>query len=257
MEVIGRVNACFGNYFSSHMGMESAGEVLLDPDPGLQPDFCEFDKFGVQIRVKFRDVEQLQDLNAQRQSGGERSVSTMLFLLALQVSTVLPHDHHACTCCSPCACTCDNHVPVHVIILTCTCVQGSTACPFRVVDEINQGMDPVNERHIFNLIVQSACNGAQYLLLTPKVIGHVTRRTSCVIWGAMGTFKRVWSFCVNWVLFKSLIRQHLSFHEIEAYFTLLQLLQNLEYSQAVAVHMVNNGQEMVTCDKWDLNKMLC
>lgn len=96
MEVIGHVNTCFGNYFSSHMGMESAGEVLLDPDPELQPDFCEFDKFGVQIRVKFRDVEQLQELNAQRQSGGERSVSTMLFLMALQVSTHLPACLHVC-----------------------------------------------------------------------------------------------------------------------------------------------------------------
>ena len=69
------------------MGMESAGEVRLDPDPDAQPDYSEFDKFGVQIKVKFRDKEQLQDLNAQRQSGGERSVSTMLYLMALQVSS--------------------------------------------------------------------------------------------------------------------------------------------------------------------------
>ena len=33
-----------------------------------------------------------------------------------------------------------------------------------------QGMDPVNERHIFNLIVTSASIGAQYFLLTPKVL---------------------------------------------------------------------------------------
>lgn len=67
------------------MGMESAGEVRLDPDPKEQPDFSQFDKFGVQIKVKFRDKEQLQELDAQRQSGGERSVSTMLYLMALQV----------------------------------------------------------------------------------------------------------------------------------------------------------------------------
>ena len=53
----------------------------------------------MKISVKFRDSEELQALNAQRQSGGERSVSTMLYLMALQ---------------------------------------GVTACPFRVVDEINQ-----------------------------------------------------------------------------------------------------------------------
>ena len=48
-------------------------------------------------------------------------------------------------------------------------LQGTTSCPFRVVDEINQGMDPQNERRIFNLIVESAYHGAQYFLLTPKV----------------------------------------------------------------------------------------
>ena len=36
-------------------------------------------------RVKFRDSEQMQLLTASRQSGGERSVSTMLYLIALQV----------------------------------------------------------------------------------------------------------------------------------------------------------------------------
>ena len=48
-------------------------------------------------------------------------------------------------------------------------IQGTTSCPFRVVDEINQGMDPENDRRIFNLIVESAYMGAQYFLLTPKV----------------------------------------------------------------------------------------
>ena len=65
----------------------------------LHPFLQDFSKYGVQIRVKFRDSEELQALNAQRQSGGERSVSTMLYLMALQ---------------------------------------GITSCPFRVVDEINQ-----------------------------------------------------------------------------------------------------------------------
>jgi hypothetical protein len=67
------------------MGMESAGLVRLDPDPEEQPDYSEFDKFGVMIEVKFRNNEELQELNAQRQSGGERSVSTMLYLMAMQV----------------------------------------------------------------------------------------------------------------------------------------------------------------------------
>ena len=49
--------------------------------------------------MKFREAEELQVLTAQRQSGGERSVSTILYLVALQ---------------------------------------NVAACPFRVVDEINQ-----------------------------------------------------------------------------------------------------------------------
>jgi len=53
----------------------------------------------VRIRVKFRDTEQLAELTPYHQSGGERSVSTVLFMISLQE-------------------------------LTC--------CPFRCVDEINQ-----------------------------------------------------------------------------------------------------------------------
>lgn len=36
-------------------------------------------------RVKFRDDEDLQVLTASRQSGGERSVSTILYLISIQV----------------------------------------------------------------------------------------------------------------------------------------------------------------------------
>jgi hypothetical protein len=38
--------------------------------------------------VKFREEEQLTLLTASRQSGGERSVSTILYLIALQVGGV-------------------------------------------------------------------------------------------------------------------------------------------------------------------------
>ena len=37
---------------------------------------------------------------------------------------------------------------------------------------------------------------------------------------------------------------------------IMQLLQNLEYSQAVQVHIVNNGQEMMPFSEWDLDKFL-
>ncbi len=59
----------------------------------------EYDKYGIRIRVKFHSSTQLHELTAYHQSGGERSVSTMLYLMALQELN---------------------------------------RCPFRVVDEINQ-----------------------------------------------------------------------------------------------------------------------
>ena len=51
-------------------------------------------------------------------------------------------------------------------------VQDVTVCPFRVVDEINQGMDPVNERKVFMQLVESACKPGtpQCFLLTPKLL---------------------------------------------------------------------------------------
>lgn len=50
-------------------------------------------------------------------------------------------------------------------------LQSLTKCPFRCVDEINQGMDPENERRVFDLMSGKVCmeNTSQYFLLTPKV----------------------------------------------------------------------------------------
>ncbi|KAA6420293.1 MAG: structural maintenance of chromosomes 5 [Trebouxia sp. A1-2] len=103
-----------------------AGEVSL-------AEHADYDKFAVEIKVKFRDEEDLQVLTANRQSGGERSVSTILYLISIQDVTV---------------------------------------CPFRVVDEINQGMDPINERKVFMQLVESACRPGtpQCFLLTPKLL---------------------------------------------------------------------------------------
>lgn len=44
--------------------------------------------------------------------------------------------------------------------------------PFRVVDEINQGMDPKNERGVFSRIVLNSCGPTrkQYFLITPKLL---------------------------------------------------------------------------------------
>jgi len=83
--------------------------------------------------VKFRSEDNLHTLNTHLQSGGERSVSTMLYLISLQ---------------------------------------DITPCPFRVVDEINQGMDPYNERMIFKQVVLTAGRPGlpQYFLITPKLL---------------------------------------------------------------------------------------
>lgn len=50
----------------------------------------DFTRYGVRIKVKFRDNEPLRELDQQHQSGGERSVSTMLYMLALQELSHVP-----------------------------------------------------------------------------------------------------------------------------------------------------------------------
>ncbi|BDA44499.1 probable structural maintenance of chromosomes protein 5 at C-terminar half [Coccomyxa sp. Obi] len=87
----------------------------------------------VNIVVKFRDEEEMQLPTAHRQSGGECAVCTILYIIALQ----------------------------HV-----------TVCPFRVVDEINQGMDQINEHKVFVQMVEAACRPGtpQCFMFTPKLL---------------------------------------------------------------------------------------
>ena len=127
-ELLEEVNNRFSDYFKQ---ISCSGEVKLSIDDFAGED--EFDKYGVTINVKFRDEEELQQLTAFHQSGGERSVSTILYLMALQ--------EHA-------------------------------QSPFRVVDEINQGMDSHYERCVFDFITSSASkpHTSQYFLLSPKLL---------------------------------------------------------------------------------------
>ncbi|KAK4514210.1 54S ribosomal protein L2 mitochondrial [Mucor velutinosus] len=122
-ELVARIDEKFSAAFSR---IKCAGAIQLEESE-------DFDKWGINILVKFRDAEKLQLLTGQRQSGGERSVSTILYLMSLQ---------------------------------------DLAASPFRVVDEINQGMDPRNERMIHEQIVQSATREgtSQYFLITPKLL---------------------------------------------------------------------------------------
>lgn len=123
--MVGRINENFNRFFSH---LSCLGEVQLI-EHGQ-----EYAKWEIAILVRFRDEEQLQRLSAQRQSGGEKSVATILYLLALQELS---------------------------------------KSPFRVVDEINQGMDANNERKVHGLIVDTATtaqNRSQYFLITPKLL---------------------------------------------------------------------------------------
>ncbi|KAK0530042.1 Structural maintenance of chromosomes protein 5 [Tilletia horrida] len=96
----------------------------------------DYDKWGIEILVKFRDNEELQLLTGQRQSGGERSLSTIMFLMGL---TELGKS------------------------------------PFSLVDEINQGMDQRAERAVHNQMVDVTCgqHARQYFLITPKLLNHL------------------------------------------------------------------------------------
>lgn len=93
-----------------------AGEVAIHKD-------ADFDQWAIQIRVKFREHESLTQLDAHRQSGGERAVSTVFYLMSLQALT---------------------------------------RSPFRVVDEINQGMDPRNERLVHGRMVAIATGNDEW-----------------------------------------------------------------------------------------------
>jgi len=93
----------------------------------------DFAKYSIDLRVRFREEGQLITLDSAYHSGGESSTSTILYLMALQ---------------------------------------GVTVSPFRVVDEINQGMDSVNERQVFKLLCDAATapDTPQCFLLTPKLL---------------------------------------------------------------------------------------
>ncbi|EFC42567.1 structural maintenance of chromosome 5 [Naegleria gruberi] len=123
-ECVTKINDTFTEY-CKHVGI--AGEVTLVGDEN------NFKSFQIDIKVKFRDSEKLTSLSAQRQSGGERSVTTILYLLSLQQLN---------------------------------------KSPFRVVDEINQGMDPQNERKIFYQMLDSSQGEdiPQSFLITPKLL---------------------------------------------------------------------------------------
>lgn len=162
--LVAQINETFSRKFQE---MAVAGEVLLDEHG------TDFDQFGILIKVKFRQSGQLQVLSAHHQSGGERSVSTILYLVSLQ---------------------------------------DLTNCPFRVVDEINQGMDPINERKMFQQLVRAASqpNTPQCFLLTPKLLPNLEYSDACSVLTIMnGPYidqpSKVWSTGENWSVVAGLV----------------------------------------------------
>lgn len=121
-------------YKASSEAAEDCTEELGGTENGL-----DFQHWAIHISVKFRENEPLSLLDSHRQSGGERAVSTIFYLMALQ---------------------------------------SLSRSPFRVVDEINQGMDPRNERMVHGRMVDIATprdgsnesSGSQYFLITPKLL---------------------------------------------------------------------------------------
>ncbi|XP_044263469.1 structural maintenance of chromosomes protein 5 [Tribolium madens] len=136
-QLVTEINANFATAFER---MGCAGEVSINPGD----DEKEFSKYGLCIKVTYRNGEPMQELNSVVQSGGERAVATAVFMLALQELT-----------------------PV----------------PFRCVDEINQGMDANNERRIFDLLVEltSQADTAQYFLITPKLVPNLRYSRSTMV----------------------------------------------------------------------------
>ena len=108
--------------------LEGASHAKSRRNPELQQGTCwrpqvrlavpegdDFERCAIEIWVKFRDEEELQRLSSHRQSGGERSVSTILYLIAIQARlSVLAGAPHAPSFCASRKCArsgCGSHLP--------------------------------------------------------------------------------------------------------------------------------------------------
>jgi len=135
-DLIDNVNDKFSAYFAD---LGYAGEVKLS-----RGDVDDYKSYGVAIKVRFRDGEDWSELSKGRQSGGEMSVTTAVYMLALQEMTTVP---------------------------------------FRCVDEINQGLDERNERRVWDMILNAATEGggSQYFYLAPKMPYNLEYKPGTVV----------------------------------------------------------------------------
>jgi len=137
-KTISTVDTRFTKYMSE-LGCVGGVSLKYDNDPAFS-----FKDYAVEIKVSFRANVAPTVLSSRVQSGGERSVSTIMYLMAMQDMMV---------------------------------------SPFRCVDEINQGLDERNERLVFKRIVQNSTQApgpggptdhcGQYWLITPKLLPNL------------------------------------------------------------------------------------
>ena len=152
LALVAKIDAAFSDSFAR---IGCAGQVAVYKASSDDPADCtaenggtdnglDFANWAVHISVKFRQNEALSLLDSHRQSGGERAVSTIFYLMALQ---------------------------------------SLSRAPFRVVDEINQGMDPRNERMVHGRMVDIAADdgGSQYFLITPKLLSGLKYRRGMTV----------------------------------------------------------------------------
>ena len=131
-KVVSELDRSFAVLFERITGKEGRGSVKLCEDTRVE-------NFRLEVWVKFRSSDNLKVLRSVIQSGGEKALSTMVFLLAIQELSF---------------------------------------APFRVVDEINQGLDARNERALFALLkenvrhtlVEKQAARVQYFVVTPKLL---------------------------------------------------------------------------------------
>ncbi|OCF43921.1 hypothetical protein I317_02191 [Kwoniella heveanensis CBS 569] len=125
------VQAVSAKFSAAFARVRCQGEVRIRRVEG------DFAAWGIEILVSYRDGDSLAILTGSHQSGGERSLATVTYLMSLSEMS---------------------------------------RTPFSLVDEINQGMDQRAERAVHNQLVEVTCDAdaGQYFLITPKLLTGLT-----------------------------------------------------------------------------------
>ena len=176
-QAVAKISSKFGEFFNQFN--HAQGKIELVSENIETRAELKYSEWCIDILTKFRNDQPWKRLTSSSQSGGEKSVSTMLYLLSLQEVTTVP---------------------------------------FRVVDEINQGMDPINERRIMQ-ILNFEC--------TPKRHHRSNNNYTNAV------------------------------KNLPQYFVVTpKLLPRLEYSPCSSVYVIFNGPFQMPQEYWELNKFV-